>query len=48
MLDLGANIEYKNNLMQFALMGQAFVKIVIGIKNPKVGLLMLVKKKLKV
>ena len=40
MLDLGANIECdKNNLMQFALMGQAFAKIVIGIKNPKVGLL---------
>ena len=40
MLDLGANIECdKNNLIQFALMGQAFAKIVIGIKNPKIGLL---------
>ncbi len=40
MLDLGANIDCdKNNLIQFALMGQAFAKIVIGIKNPKVGLL---------
>ena len=40
MLDLGANIECdKNNLIQFALMGQAFAKIVIGIKNPKVSLL---------
>ena len=40
MLDLGANIECdKNNLIQFALMGQAFAKIVIGIKNPRVGLL---------
>ena len=40
MLDLGANIECdKNNLIQFALMGQAFSKIVIGIKNPKVSLL---------
>ena len=38
--DLGANIECdKNNLIQFALMGQAFAKIVIGIKNPKVSLL---------
>ena len=40
MLDLGANIECdKNNLIQFALMGQAFARIVIGIKNPKVSLL---------
>ena len=40
MLDLGANIECdKNNLIQFALMGQAFAKIVIGIKNPSVSLL---------
>ena len=40
MLDLGANIECdKNNLIQFAMMGQAFAKIVIGIKNPKVSLL---------
>ena len=40
MLDLGANIECdKNNLIQFAFMGQAFAKIVIGIKNPKVSLL---------
>ena len=40
MLDLGANIECdRNNLIQFALMGQAFAKIVIGIKNPKVSLL---------
>ncbi len=40
MLDLGANIECdKDNLIQFALMGQAFSKIVIGIKNPRVSLL---------
>ena len=40
MLDLGANLECdKNNLIQFALMGQAFAKIVIGVKNPKVALL---------
>ena len=40
MLDLGANVECdKNNLIQFALMGQAFAKIVIGIKNPRVSLL---------
>tara|TARA_A100001015_G_C15043974_1_gene742003 strand:- start:2706 stop:3704 length:999 start_codon:yes stop_codon:yes gene_type:complete len=40
MLDLGANIECdKHNLVQFALMGQAFAKIVIGVNNPKVALL---------
>ncbi len=40
MLDLGANIECdEDNLLQFALMGQAFAKIVIGINNPKVALL---------
>ena len=40
MLDLGANIEcdYKN-LVQFAFMGQAFARIVMGIKNPSVSLL---------
>jgi glycerol-3-phosphate acyltransferase PlsX len=40
MLDLGANIEcdYKN-LVQFALMGQAFAKIVMGVKDPSVSLL---------
>ena len=40
MLDLGANIEcdYKN-LVQFAFMGQAFARIVMGIKNPTVSLL---------
>ena len=40
MLDLGANLECdKNNLVQFALMGQAFAKIVIGLNDPKVALL---------
>jgi glycerol-3-phosphate acyltransferase PlsX len=40
MLDLGANIEcdYKN-LVQFAFMGQAFARIVMGIKNPTISLL---------
>ena len=40
MLDLGANIEcdYKN-LVQFAFMGQAFARIVMGIKNPSISLL---------
>ena len=40
MLDLGANLECdRNNLVQFALMGQAFAKIVIGLENPRVSLL---------
>ena len=40
MLDLGANIEcdYKN-LVQFAFMGQAFARIVMGVKDPSVSLL---------
>ena len=40
MLDLGANIEcdYKN-LVQFAFMGQAFARIVMGIENPTISLL---------
>ena len=40
MLDLGANIECDSkNLVQFAFMGQAFARIVMGIKNPSVSLL---------
>ena len=39
-LDLGANVDCTNeNLVQFALMGDIFSKIVIGIKNPVLGLL---------
>jgi phosphate acyltransferase len=40
MLDLGANIECDaENLVQFALMGEAFARTVLGIKQPSVGLL---------
>ena len=40
MLDLGANIECDSkNLVQFAFMGQAFARIVMGIKNPSISLL---------
>lgn len=40
MLDMGANIECnEDNLVQFAIMGSAFVKTVLNIKNPSVGLL---------
>ena len=39
-LDLGANVECSNiNLVQFAIMGEVFSKSLIGIKNPKVGIL---------
>lgn len=40
MLDLGANIECdENNLVQFALMGEVFARILFGIERPSVGLL---------
>lgn len=40
MLDLGANVECSaTNLVQFAIMGDAFSRIVSGIDKPSVGLL---------
>jgi phosphate acyltransferase len=40
MLDLGANIECdEHNLVQFALMGAIFARIVLGLEQPTVGLL---------
>lgn len=40
MVDLGANIECDaNNLVQFAIMGAAFARSVLGIERPTVGLL---------
>jgi glycerol-3-phosphate acyltransferase PlsX len=40
MLDLGANIECDaDNLVQFALMGDAFARSVLGLTQPAVGLL---------
>lgn len=40
MLDLGANIDCSvDNLVQFAVMGNAFAKVVLGLDNPTVGLL---------
>src|SRR6202045_76445 len=40
MLDLGANIECDaENLVQFALMGDAFARSVLGVTQPAVGLL---------
>jgi glycerol-3-phosphate acyltransferase PlsX len=39
-LDVGANVDCKSDhLVQFAIMGEAYAKDVMGIKNPKVGLL---------
>ena len=40
LLDLGANIECgADNLFQFAIMGHAFARAVLGLKEPSVGLL---------
>ena len=40
LLDLGANIDCNSdNLVQFAIMGDAFAKVILGIKEPKVCLL---------
>lgn len=40
MLDLGANLECSDrNLVQFAVMGAAYARVVLGISQPKVGLL---------
>jgi glycerol-3-phosphate acyltransferase PlsX len=40
MLDLGANVECDaTNLYQFAIMGEAFARIVLNIRAPKVGIL---------
>ncbi len=40
MLDLGANVECSaQDLFNFAIMGDAFAKAVIGLKRPKIGLL---------
>ena len=40
MLDLGANVESNaNELVQFAIMGDAFAKTVLSLQSPKIGLL---------
>jgi glycerol-3-phosphate acyltransferase PlsX len=40
MLDLGANVECdSNNLVEFAVMGAAFARTVLGLERPLVGLL---------
>lgn len=40
MLDLGANVDCDaNNLVQFAVMGAAFARTVLGVQRPSVGLL---------
>ncbi len=40
MLDLGANVDCAaNNLVEFAVMGEVFARMVLGIEEPTVGLL---------
>jgi len=40
MLDLGANVECdSDNLVQFAVMGEVFVRTVLGLDKPSIGLL---------
>jgi glycerol-3-phosphate acyltransferase PlsX len=40
MLDLGANVECSaENLVQFAVMGAAYARVVLGVSHPKVALL---------
>lgn len=40
LLDLGANVECDaTNLFQFAIMGDAFARAVLGVQEPKIGLL---------
>ncbi|MFQ5533262.1 MAG: phosphate acyltransferase PlsX, partial [Sphingomonadales bacterium] len=40
MLDMGANVECdEKSLVQFAVMGAAFARAVLGIKRPRIGLL---------
>lgn len=40
LLDLGANVDCNaDNLVQFAIMGDAFAKVLLGLKSPKVALL---------
>ncbi len=40
LLDIGANADCKpENLLQFAHMGSAYAKVVLGLKSPRVGLL---------
>lgn len=40
MLDLGANLECsERNLVQFAIMGAAYARVLLGLSRPKVGLL---------
>lgn len=40
MLDLGANVDCdSNNLVEFAVMGEVFARVVLGLEQPSVGLL---------
>jgi glycerol-3-phosphate acyltransferase PlsX len=40
LLDVGANVDCKaNQLFQFAVMGESFARLILGISHPRVGLL---------
>ena len=40
LLDAGANVQCKpSHLLQFALMGAAYMRVVLGVANPKIGVL---------
>jgi glycerol-3-phosphate acyltransferase PlsX len=40
LLDLGANVQCDaRNLVEFAVMGDAFARAVLGLTNPSIGLL---------
>ncbi len=48
LLDVGANVDCKAfHLMQFAIMGNVYAKYVLGVSNPKVGLLNIGEEKIK-
>lgn len=48
MLDLGANVDCNaNNLVEFAIMGAAFARTVLGLSRPQVGLLNIGEEELK-
>lgn len=48
LVDVGANVDSKpKNLVQFALMGKVYLENVVGIKNPRIGLMSIGEEELK-
>jgi glycerol-3-phosphate acyltransferase PlsX len=40
LLDVGANVDCKpRHLLQFAIMGSVYARVILGVRNPRVGLL---------